>query len=147
MLLCSLDIRPNNVWRSRPWTIRFRQNEVRAMTNMIPFDTVKDCRLRAFWPTNQPLRLLAQEWGCSDAYVSQRAKSLGLSSRKPRVQEIRQTTINARFQGCVANWRYFEEEAKRRGLTPDQLRNRVLATVINDRMVGAVLDDAEEVAA
>lgn len=114
---------------------------------MIFFDTVKDSRLRAFWPTSQPVRVLAQEWGCSKAYVSQRAKALGLPSRKNRVQEIRLSAFNARFQGQVANWRYFEEEAHRRKITCDQLRNLVLSVVINDRMVNAILDDAEELKA
>lgn len=108
------------------------------------FNTVQESELRAFWPTQQPIRVLARCWDCSDSYISQKAKTLGLPSRKGRVHEIREAAFLERFQGRVENYKYFEQAAERRNLTPEQLRNRILTIIINDRIVDAILDDADE---
>lgn len=41
-------------------------------------------------------------------------------------------------------WEYFRHEAARRSLEPHQLISVVLATIANDDMIRAVLDDEEE---
>ena len=108
---------------------------------MIMFDTVRECRLRAFWAGNEPIRILAREWGCSDAYISLTAKRLGLPSRKNKMVEIRRKAINQKFQGRIDSRRYFDDEATRRGWTPMMLERMLIGIISNDRLVGAILDD------
>ena len=113
----------------------------------VMFDTVRECRLRAFWPTIEPLLVLAKEWGCSAAYISIQPKRLGLPSRKFRGVEIRRAMFDAKFRDRVECNYYLTDEAKRRGLNLRQLEALLIATISNDRLVGAVLDDAAEVKA
>ncbi len=108
---------------------------------MILFDTVKEARLRAFWEGIEPLRVLAREWGCSDACISVTAKKLGLPSRKNKMVEIRREAINQRFQGRIDARRYFDQEAGRRGWTPAMLERVLIGIISNERLVGAVMDD------
>lgn len=111
------------------------------------FDTTKECRLRAFWPTIEPLYVLAREWGCSTAYISVQAKGMGLPSRKFRGAEIRRAMFDAKFRDRVETNHYLDHEAKRRGLNRKQMEALLIATISNDRLVSAVLDDVEELKA
>jgi len=108
------------------------------------FDTAKESRLRQFWLTNEPLRVLAQEWGCSDSYVSQYAKRLGLPSRMGKVTAIRSLMLKRRFEGRIGICTYLKEEADRRGISVRALEELIIRAVGNDRLVDAVLDDADQ---
>lgn len=108
------------------------------MTNTIR-SKEREARLREFWPTSMPLRVLAEEWLCTTACISTWAKALGLPSREGRKYEIR----------CVGNHiaigeSYMRVEAEVRGITIGELERRILLAIIDGRLVGAVLDDADE---
>lgn len=108
---------------------------------MILFDTVRECRLRAFWEGNEPIRILAREWGCSDAYISLTAKKIGLPSRKNKMVEIRREAVNQRFQGRIDSKIYFDQEAERRGWSPAVLERVLIGIISNDRLISAIIDD------
>ena len=108
------------------------------------FGADKETELKAFWPSNEPIRKLAQKWNCSDAYISQRAKALGLPSRVNRTAAIRQAVYMERFDGKVDNFRYLELEAIKRGMNVAGLMNRIVMVVADARLVDAVLDDGVE---
>lgn len=89
--------------------------------------------LRDFWPGDQPIRVLADKWGYTRPYLSLLAKRMGLPSRYRR-RNIR----------CISpKLSYFHAEARKRGITPTELRERLLQVIVQDRMVGAVLDDED----
>lgn len=102
--------------------------------------------LRAFWPTDAPVRVLARRWWRSTCYVSMHAKALGLPSRKSRMTQIRNSVVQTRFNPRIAGRLYMEAEAQRRGLSTGALERLIIATVANDKMVDAILDDADQLA-
>lgn len=106
------------------------------------FNAAREAQLRAFWPGKEPIRTLASEWGCTNSYVSQKAKTLGLPSRQGRVQELRGIGFMKKFQGQLANRRYFEAEAAKRNLTPGALEHVLIKIISNDRLIDAILDDS-----
>jgi len=130
----------NNNWPFPESAVNYTELE----GTMVIFDTVRESRLRAFWPGLEPLRVLAREWSCSDAYISQQAKRLGLPSRKNRMVEIRREAHQDRFAGRVQSRQYFEREAMRRGMTPERLERVIIGIVSLDKLIGAILDDEEE---
>jgi hypothetical protein len=101
----------------------------------------RDDRLREFWPTMQPLSFLALEWGVSEARVSQLAKKLGLPTRKHRLRRLEHVSMSANPRA------YFERHAERRSMTVSVLKRALLDTIANDRLIDAILDDADEKAA
>lgn len=106
------------------------------MTNVVR-SKEREARLREFWPTSMPLRVLAEEWLCTTACISTWAKALGLPSREGR--KIR----------CVGNQisigeNYMVTQAELRGISVGELERRILLAIIDGRLVGAVLDDADE---
>jgi hypothetical protein len=96
--------------------------------------------LREFWPSGQPIRVLAQQWGCTISYISVKAKELGLPSRQMTSTARRIRSTYDFTASCDARI-YFESEADRRGLSPRELEAMIVQIVSNDRMVTAVLDD------
>lgn len=99
---------------------------------------VRQRQLVEFWPSRQPLSVLAEEWECSTSNISQIARRLGLPSRS-----------EAFSKKCVVGNRYplseyIQSEADRRGIDVDVLYYRVLRAVIRDKLVGAILDDGED---
>lgn len=107
----------------------------------IMFNAAREAQLRAFWPGKEPIRTLASEWGCTDSYVSQKAKWLGLPSRQGRVQELRRLGVMRKFGRRIEGRRYFEAEAAKRNLTPGALEHILINVISNDKLVGAILDD------
>src|ERR1039458_790690 len=101
----------------------------------------RELELRNFWPSNQPLRILAAQWNMTESYISQQAKRLGLPSRKYRVREIRAITHLEKFNGRVEAHEYFVNEASKRGITPSKLERLLISVISNDHMVDAILDD------
>lgn len=98
----------------------------------------KQDQLRQFWPTRQPLSVLAKDWNCSPANISQIARRLGLPPRE-----------EAYSVKCVSGERYplseyMQAEAYRRGIDVDVLYYRVLRTIIRDHLVSAILDDEQQ---
>lgn len=125
---------------------------------MTKWDDYKLSRLRAFWPTKFPLRVLAVELGVTEAFLSVHAKALGLPSRKMRVKDIVKSTNEAKFGvkcGIFAAVRqldakecgYFAAEAAKRSMSTEGLVVALLRTIANDAMVDAVMDDADQRAA
>jgi hypothetical protein len=108
---------------------------------MLMFNTIKEAQLRAFWGGLEPIRVLAKEWGCSDAYISLLAKKLGLPSRKNKMVEIRRENANKKFQGRIGAKIYFDQEAARRGLTPAALEQWLIGIISQDHLVCAIIDD------
>lgn len=102
----------------------------------------KQEELRKFWPSRQPLTVLAQEWGCSPANISQIARRLGLPARA-EAYSTRCIAVSARYPLSE----YMQDEADKRGIDVNVLYYRVLRTVIRDRLVGAILDDEVKKAA
>ena len=125
---------------------------------MTKWDDYKLSRLRAFWPTKFPLRVLATELGVTEAFLSVHAKAIGLPSRRDRIRDIVKVTNDAKFNvkcGIFAAVRqldattcgYFAAEAKRRGMSTEGLVVALLRTIANDKLVDATMDDADEIAA
>jgi len=100
-------------------------------------------QLKEFWPTGQPLRVLAAQWGVTVGYVSSRAKMIGMPSRQTRSCHRRIRSLTA-FAVRVESRRYFEKEADRRGLMPRELEAMLVQVISDDRLVQAVLDDEEQ---
>lgn len=103
-------------------------------------DSDKEIELRAFWRTDKPCRILAQKWGCSVANISQIARRLDLPTRRYRIGEIR--SINCRDHRV-----YLSKEAAKRELTVSQLEEQLLEVIASDKLVAAVLDDEDRIAA
>lgn len=94
-------------------------------------------QLVEFWPTLEPIRVLADAWGCSEPYVSLKAKRLGLPSRRERAQAIR---VAARYVPRTSST-YLTVEAVKRGTDDEKLCAEIIRVVIRDKLVGAILDD------
>ena len=84
-----------------------------------------DNRLRELWAAGVTVVEIAKDIGCSDAYVSMRANLLQLKSRRPKRT-------------------YLSRCAERRGISVEQLNEKVLQAVVDDMLVDAILDDADE---
>lgn len=113
------------------------------------FTPAREARLREFWPTNEPLTLLAVEWGCSTAYVSIKAKQLGLPSRINRRGEIRKEAMRTcpmprEHKPIGIENHYMRREALVRGLSVVALREQLLDVIAKDRLVAAILDDVPD---
>lgn len=104
------------------------------------FTPEHEAELREFWPSTQPLRILATRWGCSTAYVSIKAKQLGLPSRQLRMWEIR----CANYPTTPEQNEYMRREAMLRHMTAEDLQQRLIRTIIRDRLIAAILDDNAE---
>lgn len=102
----------------------------------------REAELREFWPTDQPIRILAERWGLSVGYVSLQAKEVGLPSRQNKSYE-RHIHSMERFTARIEAREYFEAEARRRSLHPLELSSLIIQIVSNDRMINAILDDEE----
>lgn len=87
---------------------------------------------------------MSREWGCSDAYVSLLAKRLGLPSRKGRMFDIRRIAHDAKFSNRIEARKYFDAEALKRNMSPGMLEQLLIHTICNDRLVVAILDDADQ---
>jgi hypothetical protein len=87
----------------------------------------KDERLRVLWNDGKTTAAIAQELGYSAAYMSVKAAALCLPARQHRVYPN--------------NEQYLIDEAKKRGVTTSRLIARVCKVIVNDRLIGAVLDD------
>ncbi len=94
----------------------------------------KDAQLRAMWPdrVNNTLAVIGAVLGKSVPAVSERARKLGLASR---------VDPGGRDVG------YLRREAARCGMTLPVLKQSILDAVVRDRLIDAVLDDREEMAA
>lgn len=114
--------------------------------NRVSLSQDRETRLREFWPLGQPIKYLAAEWGCTVGYVSTQAKELGLPSRQT-TSVVRRIRSLQHFQIKIESRRYFEEASSRRGMHPRELESLLIATICNDRLVDAILDDAREEAA
>lgn len=108
------------------------------MTNSIR-SKEREARLREFWPTSAPLRVLAEEWLCTTACISTWAKAIGLPSREGRKYEIRGAGNH-----IPVGENYMVTQAEARGITVGELERRILLAIIDGRLVNAVLDDADE---
>lgn len=108
-------------------------------------NTVKESRLREFWYSNEPVRVLATEWGVSVAAVCQLAKRIGLPSPRWFIKGIRQEIDDQRFRCSGGSSRYFESEAARRNVTPATLKRLLIDIISNDRLIDAILDDVGEI--
>lgn len=106
----------------------------------------KDAELKAFWNTDQPIRILAARWGCSKGNISAMAKRRGLPSRRLRAWAVRSAARRLRAAVIVID-RYLQHEASTRGLTVSELRTNLIDIIIKDRLVGAILDDGPAKAA
>lgn len=106
----------------------------------LTFTPDRALRLRQFWPTGRPLRLLAEEWHCTVGYVSAKAKVLGLPSRQAKTYQQRVFGATRFVNGLEART-YFDFEAARRGISPRQLEALIVQVVTHDRLVNAILDD------
>jgi hypothetical protein len=91
------------------------------------WDDETDRKLCAMWATTMTQAAIARELGFSAAFVCQQAGQLGLPARSGmKSAEERE---------------YLFSEANKRGVTPRVLREKIVATVLRSRIVGAVLDD------
>lgn len=97
----------------------------------------KQEQLREFWPSRQPLTVLAREWGCSTANISQIARRLGLPARA-EAYSVKCVSVSNRYPLSE----YMQAEADKRGIDVDALYYKVLRAVIRDHLVDAILDDA-----
>jgi hypothetical protein len=110
------------------------------------WSAVKESELRAFWPSDDPLRVLATKWGCSDAYISQRAKHIGLPSRQPRGHAIRQIEARRGLLGSAEARQYLVVESIKRNTNTARLISRLMDVIVKDKLVDAILDDGIETA-
>ena len=110
----------------------------------IPITPEMEAQLRAFWPTDEPIRMLAKEWKVSKAYVSIKAKELGLPSRAPRRYELQCRGLFKRFEGKLESIEYLNQQAAIRGMNRDVLERILIRTIANEHLVDAVLDDVDE---
>ena len=108
------------------------------MTNVVR-SPQREKQLREFWPTSVPTRVLAEEWMCTCACISTWAKSLGLPSREGRKYQIRLAGNTIPIGDS-----YMRREAEMRDLTIGELERRILQAIVEGKLVGAVLDDADE---
>jgi hypothetical protein len=106
--------------------------------------TQKESRLREFWSTDFPLRVLAEEISTSEGYISQRAKLLGLPSRATRGVSIRIKGYKKSWEGQLEGRRYMEVEAGRRGISVSKLETLLIKVIANERLVAAVMDDVNQ---
>lgn len=91
---------------------------------------MNDAVLRDMWSTAASTRDISERLGCSQSYVSIRASQLGLPPRRARATD--------------AEMRYLAAAARERGVSVARLGSMILRAVARDRLVDAVLDDAEE---
>ena len=105
------------------------------------FTTERQQELRDFWPLGQPIRVLADQWHCTVGYISSRAKVLGLPSRQPRRTSYRLFRV---FFESAESRSYLLHEAERRNLPIRDLEISLLQTIANDKLVGAILDDEDQ---
>jgi hypothetical protein len=91
------------------------------------WDDACNKKLAALWGTSMTQTEIARRLGFSAAYISIMAEALGLPPRS--------ATNSAEERA------YLFAEATRRGLTPRVLREKVINTVLQSRLIDAVLDD------
>lgn len=115
-------------------------------------------RLTHLWHTEAPLRIIAAEMGVSIPTVSIKAKALKLPSRRYRAGVFHRETNRLRLkswpleEACqeffnnmsLDHRTYLEASASKRDTTQVMILMTVLAIVINERMIDAVIDDKEE---
>lgn len=104
----------------------------------------KIAELEAFWQTDKPIRLLAARWGCSKENISAIAKRRGLPSRRLRSWEVRTAARAARAFTSDSD-AYLLAEAKIRGLTVPELKLSLISIISQERLVEAILDDADDI--
>lgn len=102
----------------------------------------REARLRQFWPLGRPIKLLAAEWHCTVGYISTQAKELGLPPRQAR--SVSRINTLQQFATTIDSRRYFDEAASSRGMHPRELESLLISVVCNDRLIDAILDDANE---
>ena len=108
------------------------------MTNRVR-TPLREIELRAFWASTTPLRVLAEKWHCTTACLSVWARELGLPSRVNRMYQIRCNGVL-----YPKGDSYVQHAAECRGMTVAELEHHLIMTVIENRLIEAVLDDADE---
>lgn len=125
------------------------------MAEYAPWTTQRLSELRRLWATSATCAEIGLELGgVSAPCISNKAKEIGLPPRhtkgggnlhRRRLNAVERAEIvvqRAAQRGAYSE--YMTAEASRRGLSVDDLEARVLAVVAGDRMVDAILDDADE---
>lgn len=113
----------------------------------------RDALLTKLWPDeSKTVNDIGDEIGCSGAYCSVRASQIGLPTRVKkagyvRIRERDQSVVRSQphFTFVGEQAKYVADSARRRGLLVQVLLHVIVSTVINDKMIDAVLDDADTV--